>query len=202
VRTIDDLMAIGAISRSDVLVHENCALLVQSRADLLARAYADPSVEEFLFLDDDIGVGAGAVQALRELNLLSVGCGYTGRTSELTDKVLGMAADPCEILTVNDRRLLKMRWMAFGCMLLRREAIDRLYASCEHHRTETGHYDAISPWTPLVRDIKGVPRLLDEGYSCCERLSEVGVTTWCFLDAIVSHAGRPCFAGSMFPVTG
>jgi len=199
-RTIHDLIAVGAVDQSGLLVHSNCGLLVQARAALLARAYNDPSAEEFLFLDADVSVGAGTIQAMRELNLMSVGCGYTGRSHELRDTVLGVAAEPRELIELEGRRLLKMRWLAFGCMLLRREAIDRLYSSCEHHKTAVGDYDAISPWTPIVREVDGVPRLLEDGYSCCERLREVSVPTWCFLDAIVSHAGHPCFAGALYPI--
>jgi hypothetical protein len=199
-KTISDMLAIGAIEPSDVLIHENCALLVQSRAELLARAYADPDAQELLLLDSDVGVGAGTIQAMRSLDLMAVGCGYAGRSAAMARSIMGVQSQPTHVETLCGHRLLRVRHMAHGCMLLRREAVDALYDVCEHFVTPTG-YDAISPWTPLVRRIDGVPRLLDEGYSCCNRLSELGIETWLFLDAIVSHAGRTCFAGSLYPET-
>ena len=197
-KTISDMLAIGAIEPADVMIHENCGLIVQSRAELLARAYADPYAKEFLLLDSDVGVGIGTIQAMRSLDLMAVGCGYTGRSASMSEAIMGVEATPHYIETMSGHRLLLMRYMANGCMLLRREAIDGLYEACEHFTTPSG-YDAIASWTPLVRTIDGVPRLLDEGYSFCDRLSELGIETWLFLDAIVSHAGRTCFAGSLYP---
>jgi hypothetical protein len=196
-RALDDLIALGAIEPSEILIRPNCGLLVQSRAELLATAYADPTATEFLFLDADISVGAGTIQAMRTLGLDAVGCAYCGRDPTIRDQIMGLPRKPLEIHTLCDHRLLRMRWLAFGCMLLRRTAIDAMYAGLEHFESESGH-DAISPWTPIMREHDGKRRLLDDSYACCEVLSDLGIDVWCFLDAVVSHAGYRCFAGALF----
>jgi hypothetical protein len=196
-RALDDLVALGIIEPSEIFIRPNCGLLVQSRAELLAKAYADPGADEFLFLDADISVGAGTIQAMRTLGLDAVGCAYCGRDPTIRDQIMGLPREPREMVTVNEHRLLLMRWLAFGCMLLRRTAVDAMYARLDHFESESGH-DAISPWTPIIREHEGKQRLLDDSYACCEVMSDLGIKIWCFIDAVVSHSGQRCFAGALF----
>ena len=192
--SLERLQAAGLIRDTDVLVHENNGLLVQARAELLARAYADGSADAFLFLDADIGIGVDAVRHMLEAPTASVGCAYAGRHAGMTRSILGRVAQPQDVRLEGGQRLLRMRWLAFGCMLLTRPAVDALYRTCEHFETYEG-CNAISPWSPLIITVDGKRRLLDDSYACCERLTACGVDTWCLVDECVVHAGIACQAG-------
>ena len=197
-QTVQDLISLGVVSPHDATIYRNTGLLVYARAQLLSWAMHEPEVDELLFLDADMGVGAGTIQAMREACEDAIGLAYQMRYPPHSWVV--SPDEPYRLTERAGHRLMPCRGLALGCVLLQRWCIeDAILHWPELECVAPQGWPMWNLFAPLIADHRGRRTLLTEDYSFCRRLGDAGVTMDCFVDAIVDHAGdRSCF-GALIP---
>lgn len=167
-----------------------------------------PDTSHILFVDADNKFEPYIVVRMLQKNAECVGLVYPKKAASegfvgafLTDERPG------------DDGFLKVRGLGGGCLLIRRDCIDRLLQadlslSDTREPDEVMHGDlikqmelsrVITAFDRTTTEIGGKMRELGEDLSFCERVRNAGMTVWGNVSDVNSHVGWQEFQGAMYP---
>lgn len=193
-QTYENLRALEGCPNPKVTVRlvDGDALISRSRSRAASHFLKTTKDELIMFIDDDIVISPfDATKLMHEayqLKLPIVGAAYVTKSKEAP----GFAVRPLEDGKMNfgtSGQLYKMRSISTGCMVIRREVLDKFINEkiapfCRHGNTG---YHPFFQHEKMVID--GVWEDMSEDWYFCEKARKLGFDIWCDTTIKLGHIG-------------
>jgi len=181
-----------------VEIKESCSIIEMARATLEERFLKTDSTH-ILWRDDDIRVDAQDILAVvdEDLDVVGLGCRnrHTPEKRAFNVRPLHHGAGdltPRVIVRPSGRRVVEAAGVGFGCILVRRRVVEKLWRrpdlACESLENP-GATIAMTFLPSIRRQIDGVRRFIGEDLSWCERAREAGFHVYAMLGVATDHGG-------------
>jgi hypothetical protein len=190
--------------------------IVMARNYLANRALQNPDCGWVLWLDSDMAVPAIVFTRMLELGQAFVGGVYTERSLDIERyaqlRMQGFPEVQARAMSANfnvrvapgpmtiRNGFCAVKGLGFGCVLMRRELLERLAKSDQTRTVPSGKLKNLGLPDTMVDFFSELPRdnggYLSEDYSFCERVSAIGETVWALADVPIGHVGRFEYGGS------
>jgi len=176
----------------DIKVVEGDALIDRSRSRA-ATKFLETDYDILLYLDDDIFFDA--VELTRMLwemwqkDLDIIGAGYITKEADEPSFTFRTRGDQ-NIVFGNEGGIHEVRWLATGCMAVRRRVIEKMVDSETVHLCNRDTINFYPFFMPFEKLIDGKWNYLSEDYAFCERANELGFKCWVDSRMKLTHFGN------------
>jgi hypothetical protein len=199
-----------------MLFKDGDALISRARASLAAQFLDDPSATHLLFIDADIGFEPEQVRRLIECGAEMCAAVYPIKRIDWSKVRESIAADrplPAAALNyvfevddpnaVTERGgFVRVRYAGTGCLMIRREALERMcahYPQLKFKRDHSVDASTVSDNRYALFDtmIDAAGVYLSEDFAFCKRWTDMGGEIWADLGSKLQHVGPLTFAGDL-----